>query len=1028
MKRPGQTGIGDAHHPGAIIGLFLTLAAGLCLFAGPLHAGGPLKIAGVSGFNAGTAGTPLTWPQGAVQYYTDQGDLSPVLPQDQANAFVANAFLSWTSVATAALSATRAGQLDEDVNGGNVVFIDYGQVNMPADIQPTALAKPVAIVYDLDGKVTDALLGQGAGAADMCGSYAAYGGPDNYSSDAHLAHALVVLNGNCVQTSAALPDFRYHLMRVLGRVLGLDWADLNSNVFTRKPFPTPDDYLGFPVMHALDPACPNATMCVTAGDQLKMDDRAAISRLYPVTSENIGNFSGKQFFRENTARIHGNVYFRGRDGLAGQPMQGVKVVARWIDPGSGLPSHRYAAASVSGYLFRGNAGNPATGLTDLSGERYDKFGSDDPRWEGYFDVAGLEFPDGRATAQYQVSVEAVDPACADLTAVGPYHSGQVAPSGSAAAITITVNKGDDLAHDFIMAGSALPASESAGTFSSPARLPAGGNWTGSLSPYGNVDYYSLAAHADRTMTVKITALNEAGKATQSKAQPVIGIWQSSAAKDSLPDVAVSYFNSAETGATVLNAQFLASGNLKLGIADFRGDGRPDFHYRGRIFYGDSVAPARVSAQSNASLIIRGIGLNAATTAKINGSDTPVVAALPDRIVLNAPRLPDGVYSVDLHALDGASSSLLNALTYGAVADDQIVLLQGVGNPAIPVGGEAPNPIRVRVVEADGITPVAGATVNFSASPAGILFSGCGAATCALLTDEQGEASSRMAPTAVGTFTATAAMSTSAYVHADVTATSSALDISALSQSARVAQGASGSLPLAVRVLSNGHPVAGRTVQYGITQGNASLSSTSATTDAAGYTSVNLILSSVAAEVHASACVMPAAAPCSNFYVYVLPAAELRLQYVAGEQQIINTAQTFSPVMLRVADSASPPNPVRMAPVTVLSAVLRWQPTAVSSGPNPPPPPTLAVLSSAQRVVFSDANGLVSILPSADARFGAVVIDTIAFAGSGLPLQFELQRLWAPPGWVSQNAAEKAFANQQRQQRQFTFSPRYQPTD
>jgi hypothetical protein len=838
----------------------------------------------------------------------------------------------------------------------------------------------------------------------------------------------VVLNGNCAQTSAALPALKYHLIRVLGRVLGLDWADLNSNVFTRRPFPLPDDYLGFPVMHALDPACPGSNMCVTAGDQLKMDDRAAISGLYPVTSANIGNFSGKQIFRDNTARIHGNVHFRGRDGLPAQPMQGVKVVARWVDPASGLPSHRYAAASVSGYLFRGNAGNPATGFTDLTAERYDKFGSDDPGWEGYFDLAGLEFPDGRTTAQYQITAEAVDPACADLTSVGPYRSGQVAPSGSAATITLTVNKGDDLAHDFIMVGSVLPTGESAGTFSSPARLPAGGNWAGSLSPYGKVDYYSLAAHADRTMTVKITALNEAGKATQNKAQPVIGIWQTSAAQDSPPDVAVSYFNSVETGATVLNAQFLASGDFKLGIADFRGDGRPDFRYRGRIFYGDSVVPARVAVQSDASLTIRGIGLNAATTAKINGSDTPVVAALPDRIVLTAPRFPDGVYNIELRAPDGASSSLLNALTYGVVAGDQIVLLQGAGNPATPVGGEAPNPIRVRVVEADGVTPVAGATVNFSASPAGILFSGCGAATCALLTDEQGEASSRMILATVGTFTVTTAISTSAYVHADVTGTSSALDISAMSQSARVAQGATGSLPLTVRVLSNGHPVAGRTVRYAVTQGNAGLSATSATTAAAGYASVNLLLSSVATEVHASACVMPGAVPCSNFYVYVLPAGELRLHYVAGEHQIINTAQAFSPVKLRVTDSASPPNPVQMAPVTVLSAVLRWQPTSVSSGPNPPLPPAPVVLSSAQRVDYSDSSGLVSVLPSADARFGAVVVEMIAFAGTGLPLQFELQRLWAPPGWVSQNTAEKAFANYQRQQRQLTFSPRNQPTD
>src|SRR6185437_14331944 len=138
-----------------------------------------------------------------------------------------------------------------------------------------------------------------------------------------------------------------------------------------------------------------------------------------------------------------------------------------------------------------------------------------------------------------------------------------------------------------------------------------------------------------------TALDKAGKATENKAQPVIGIWPDSAGAGSPPDVAVSYFNSTERGTTVLNARFLESGNFKLGIADFRGDGRPDFRYRARVFYGDSVAPQRVSVQSGAALTVRGIGLGASTTAKINGMTAAVIAAVTDRIVLAAPSVPDG---------------------------------------------------------------------------------------------------------------------------------------------------------------------------------------------------------------------------------------------------------------------------------------------------------------------------------------------------------------------------------------------------
>jgi len=48
----------------------------------------------------------LNWSLGVVNYYTDQGDLSPILPNAAANTFVASAFLQWTSVSTAAVVAT----------------------------------------------------------------------------------------------------------------------------------------------------------------------------------------------------------------------------------------------------------------------------------------------------------------------------------------------------------------------------------------------------------------------------------------------------------------------------------------------------------------------------------------------------------------------------------------------------------------------------------------------------------------------------------------------------------------------------------------------------------------------------------------------------------------------------------------------------------------------------------------------------------------------------------------------------------
>ena len=110
------------------------------------RAGGPRYIAGISYFNPGTAGTPLTWAQGVVNYYTDHGSLSPTVSGPQGDALVADAFSQWTSISTAALSVTHAGQLAEDVSGTNVYRNSDGTITMPADIMPTATGTPVGIV------------------------------------------------------------------------------------------------------------------------------------------------------------------------------------------------------------------------------------------------------------------------------------------------------------------------------------------------------------------------------------------------------------------------------------------------------------------------------------------------------------------------------------------------------------------------------------------------------------------------------------------------------------------------------------------------------------------------------------------------------------------------------------------------------------------------------------------------------------------------------------------------------------------
>jgi hypothetical protein len=226
----------------------------------------------------------------------------------------------------------------------------------------------------------------------------------------------VILNGICAQDSSQVIDFEYRLVRVLGHVLGLGSSQANLNVWTGTPAPGAADWAGFPVMHALDLAsCLPITNCLPAPDQPKMDDRAALGRLYPVTAANQVNFTGKSIFADTTVRIHGTVSFPASS-VPGQGMQGVNVVARWIDPATLQPSRTYVASAVSGFLYRGNNGNPITGFTDASGQPLDRWGSDDPALQGFFDLAGLEIPNGDLAASYQLTLERVDPLLSEAVA------------------------------------------------------------------------------------------------------------------------------------------------------------------------------------------------------------------------------------------------------------------------------------------------------------------------------------------------------------------------------------------------------------------------------------------------------------------------------------------------------------------------------------------------------------------------------------------------------------------------------------
>ncbi len=982
--------------------LRLAVAAGIVLvFALMVRAGGPKCVAGTSYFDPTMTGQPLIWPLGQITYYTDQGGLSPILPNASANNLVATAFSVWTSVATAALSAASPGSLAEDVNGTNVTVNADGTISMPLDIQSTATGTPVGIVYDADGSVTSALLGAGAGGPGQCFFNAVFGGNDNYGSLASYQHALIVINGQCAQQSSQLNDVEYRLVRVIGGVLGLGWSQLNVNVQNGSPYPSSDDYAGFPVMHFMDVwNCVPITLCYPNPYTLSMDDTAAISRLYPVTSQNQAGFPGKHVFSSVTARIHGSVYFTDAHGNRTLPMEGVNVVARWIDPVTRLPSRRYAVSSVSGFLFRGNGGNPITGFNDSVGDPLEEWGSTNPSLEGFFDLAGLEPPS--SSAQYQLTIEGVDAKWS--AGVGPYSPGPVAPSGSAQPIIVAVSPGSDIQQDILMTGTAQPLPQAPSSSTAPLALPSGGDWSGSLASYGEVEYVQLNAQANRTLSVAVTALDESGQASQQKAQPVMGMWEASAPEGSAPGAFTpSPFNQLPFGLTRLDANILQSSRFLIGISDVRGDGRPDYRYHARVLYADSVSPARVGVNGGA-ITLQGTGFSGGLSTLVGSSSATPLAVSSTRMMLAAPAHADGVLNIAVtDPVSGGSASMTAALTYGAAATDNIVLLGGA-NPSTPVGVQAANPVSVRVLASDGVTPVAGATIGWSGGN-GVQLSACSSASaCSVVTDQNGNTSTWLTAGSAGVAIITATLAPGVYspsksVSATLSATQSSSDIGVAIPYLYVSQGATVSVPVTARVLSNGSPQSNVRVNFLIASGSAGLSAGSAVTNAGGYATVSLSLTNLSALVQGNACVAPGNAPCAVFYANPVPLAQQLLQQVSGAGQV-STGPPFQPIVVRVTNSAAAANPVLAAPVSFLTTVLRPGGTVpgVDGGDlNPGNPATPVILQVTQSNVTTDINGLASITPSNGGFSAPVEIDVSVSAGTNAFIDNPLLLLPAPSG-------------------------------
>ena len=752
----GLSGIcGEPTHreKAAINGARLLLLVLLC--CGAALAAGPRFVTGRPYF-PGRAGLAIGWKQSLLLYSTDPGDLSANVTHAAANALVAAAAGVW-NVPVASITVGQGPALAEHVSGQNVYFGASG-VQFPADVMSSnAAAVPLAVIYDTDGSVTDTLLGSGASAPSGCRQNGVTETVDAFDPAGYITHAIIIVNGRCTGTApAAQLQLQYQLMRVFGRVLGLAWSQTNDNVFTGVPQATSLEAQYWPIMHPIDILCgPYTYQCLPNPFTLRPDDIGGLVSVYPVYDTS-GLPAGKQLSYAAAQGLQGEITFPTGEGMAG-----VNVVVRSQYPSTNTPEAFYVASGVTGtYGLRGRSSSFVAADPSPEGSQ----GDSDPGQQGHFLVPwfpllGSVYWDDRVT-----TTEPVNPLYMGEYSLGAYPAGNVQPSGTPPSQTIYIVYGNVDYVGFVVPDAASACGSGAdGTPGAPIEAPATGWWTGLACGFGHVSYVTANVRPGRTFTVETTALDAQGLATTAKLMPVLGLFApSDNPPNSVPTLGLTAtaFNGLTVGTTTLHASTGTLTSIRFGIADQRGDGRPDFNYQARLFYADNVTPAQVGA-SGGTVTISGVGFRNGNTVTVNGVSAQATSWTANTIVVVVP--PAGASAgtaVDIVVSDrttGATSTMTAALTYSSVEPQSMRLVSAPAGSLL-VNDAAAVPFSVQLLTADGVTPVANAAVQFAVLNGSAAFGSCGgASSCTMLTDAHGLAMSTVTPAAAGSVTLEAKM-------------------------------------------------------------------------------------------------------------------------------------------------------------------------------------------------------------------------------------------------------------------------------
>lgn len=879
----------------------------LCFLLGSVpaaDAGGPKYVAGSTYFNQGLMGQPIHWKNGQLNYYVDQGALSAAMNNQQARAMVDAAAAYWSAVPTAAVNLTDAGELNEDVNGGSISAAN-GVITAPADVTPGATGYPLAVIFDYDGTVINAVFGQGASDPSDCLSNVVFYWLDNLNADTTIAHGVILLNGLCANTGTQIARMNADLERAFGRVLGLDYAQVTG-------YGSGGTGTNWAIMQ------PPPGIFSSGLAALQYDDIAALSRIYPVTASNLGNFTGKQITASNTVSIQGTISFK--NGLG---MQGVNVIARPLDS-NGNPMNQYAVSFVSGGYFSGNHGNAIVGFNDNNGNPLSNFGSTNAAMRGFFDLSAIPLPPGMSTVNYQITFEPINLDNQQAQSVGPYLQGSPLPSGLMPTVTLQGLTAGSTKTISECISSSAQGSDNAGVVNSgeAVPLPASGMWVAGINQIGQTQWFEFPVRGDRTFTIVAQPLNEANQPSAQKLLPSIGVWDEYDVSGSAPVGYVPGPDGIAQGESWLQMTAHIDDIVRMAVADERGDGRPDYNYEGWVLYADTVTPDHLPS-TGGPIVINGMGFHVADTVLVGGQPATVTSVSPTQITAIAPAALNGTTGSVNVEVDDASSTSAAAIIWSGISYDSgtydLLHINTAPMGTVPIG--VPIPFTV-TAEEQNLMPAAGVTVLYTVS-SGSATLGCGQSSCAVTATGDGLASMNVTANDGNRSVVTVSLSNGASLQTEFNGGTPPY-INAVNGNLSVAAGATVSWPVEALVLNSGVPAPNHSVVWQTGAGSTISGNNISTSDSNGYATMILTVGPLAEGQSSTttACVN-GTGYCTTFTAFGARPEYATLSPVSGTNQILSASGTPAQTVVRVYDMDG--NQMAGATVNFYQTLYAWTP-------------------------------------------------------------------------------------------------------